>query len=126
MDYSSLPDNKYIRCYIRLIESRLGNPKIKGETDLHHIFPISLFGDNKQTVNLSYREHFICHMLLWKGYTKALGSRNILAAKMYKVIYYYRTYQTESGKIIRLNSRGFSTVRASNYIKQSNKKRSLK
>lgn len=30
----------------------------------HHIFPISVFGDNSVTVRLTYREHFIAHLML--------------------------------------------------------------
>ncbi len=43
-------------------------PKIKGETESHHIVPRSLGGGNEKEnlVNLPFRVHFICHWLLVK------------------------------------------------------------
>jgi hypothetical protein len=33
----------------------------------HHVFPIALFGKNTRTVLLTSREHYIAHLLLYKG-----------------------------------------------------------
>lgn len=60
-------DNKYTRCYNRIIENRKLNLPI-GYVEKHHIIPKSLGGPNRKEniVSLTAREHFICHMLLVK------------------------------------------------------------
>ena len=60
-------DNKYSRCYNRIIERRKNHP-LDGHVEKHHIIPKSLGGSNKKSnlVALSAREHFICHRLLVK------------------------------------------------------------
>lgn len=60
-------DNKYSRCYNRIIERRKNHP-LDGYVEKHHIIPKSLGGSNKKSnlVALSAREHFICHRLLVK------------------------------------------------------------
>lgn len=59
----------YKRIYFRIIRYRLANP-LSGEEygENHHIIPSSLGGsnDNCNLVRLSYREHFICHVLLYR------------------------------------------------------------
>ena len=60
-------DNKYSKCYYRIIENRRNNP-FDGYVERHHIVPKSLGGSNKKEniVALTAREHFICHRLLVK------------------------------------------------------------
>lgn len=59
--------NKYTALYIRICDNAKQNPRI-GYTECHHIIPSSLGGTNDQSnlVNLSAREHFICHLILTK------------------------------------------------------------
>ncbi len=59
----------YNKIYYSIIENRKKNP-YNGYTEKHHILPKSLGGnDNEENlVNLSAREHFICHLLLTKMY----------------------------------------------------------
>lgn len=40
----------------------------------HHIFPVSIFGDNSITVCLTAREHYIAHALLALGLRKRYGN----------------------------------------------------
>lgn len=59
----------YKRIYNELIEKR----KVvmpSGTTELHHIIPKSMGGTDlvSNLVNLTVREHFIAHWLLWKIY----------------------------------------------------------
>lgn len=58
-------DNKYTKWYYKIIEHRRHNV-FDGYTERHHIVPRSLKGsdDPDNLVNLSAREHFICHLLL--------------------------------------------------------------
>lgn len=60
-------DNKYSRCYYKIIENRKNNP-FNGYVEKHHIIPTSLGGSNKKEnmVALTAREHFVCHRLLVK------------------------------------------------------------
>lgn len=122
MYYSDLPQNKYTACYIKLMHSRLNNPKVKGKTESHHIFPVAIFGSSNIKVNLTFREHFMAHMLLWKAYAKSLGNKSSLTCKMYRVIYYFRNIAvTKDNKqvVLRLKSRGFGEVKALSYIKNN-------
>lgn len=60
-------NNKYTKVYYKIIEKRksLGSDDY---TEEHHIIPKSLGGSNSKEnlVNLTAREHFICHWLLTK------------------------------------------------------------
>ena len=46
-----------------------------GAVESHHIVPLCLNGPDIKTniVNLTPREHYICHLLLWKMHPKHLG-----------------------------------------------------
>jgi hypothetical protein len=58
-------DNKYTKWYYNIVNNRKNNPIDEGEK--HHIIPKSLGGNNKENlVKLTYREHYICHLLLTK------------------------------------------------------------
>lgn len=58
-------DNKYSRCYFRLVERARGRVRAAG-MERHHIEPRSLGGSNasENLVLLTYREHFLAHWLL--------------------------------------------------------------
>ena len=61
----------YKKIYYKIIQNRLLNP-VDGYYEKHHIIPKSLGGSNNKEniVKLSAREHFICHYLLIKMYSK--------------------------------------------------------
>ena len=61
----------YRRLYEKIIENRKQTP-VDGYTEKHHIIPRSLGGsDNKENlVDLTAKEHFLCHYLLTKMYKK--------------------------------------------------------
>lgn len=65
--------NKYSRIYYSIIKRAKSREKI-GYTESHHILPKSLGGDNnpENLVNLTAREHYICHLLLTK-FTEGLA-----------------------------------------------------
>lgn len=60
-------ENKYSRTYFQIIERNIG-AKHNGYFERHHIIPRSLGGQNKNDnlVDLTAREHFVCHWLLTK------------------------------------------------------------
>lgn len=72
--------NKYTNWYNQII-NRAQNRNISGYVEKHHIIPRSLGGDNRQSniVNLTAREHFICHLLLTKM-TTGLSRRSMCYA----------------------------------------------
>lgn len=66
----------YKKIYDQLVEKAkprgLDKSVVDYYTEIHHIIPRSLGGDNSEEnlVMLSGREHYIAHMLLWKAYPK--------------------------------------------------------
>jgi hypothetical protein len=60
-------DNKYTKWYFTLIEN-CKNKNYKSYTEKHHIIPKSLGGSDKLSniIILSFREHYIAHLLLMK------------------------------------------------------------
>jgi hypothetical protein len=61
----------YSKIYYKIVENRKDHP-YDGYVECHHIIPKSLGGSNDKDnlVNLSAREHFICHLLLTKMYSE--------------------------------------------------------
>ena len=94
-------ENKYYRWYIAIVTSN----KIRtGVVESHHIIPKSIGGNNAKTnlVNLSPREHYICHLLL----TKCVDER--FRAKMVKACYLM-------GKSRNITSRSFERLKLDFY-----------
>lgn len=61
-------DNKYTKWYNNIISTAKSRISPIGYTEIHHIIPKSIGGDNTQQnlVILTAREHFVCHLLLTK------------------------------------------------------------
>jgi len=72
--------NKYEKWYAAITE-RAKHRTIDGYKESHHIIPHSLGGSNDPSnlVDLTAREHFICHWLLTKMYTGEARSKMINA-----------------------------------------------
>jgi len=92
--------NKYTRWYMSIIS----NPNRGNETytESHHIIPRSLGGE--ETINLSAREHFICHWLLIKmveGKTARHKMENAFAKMCFQDRYGYRYINSNGYKICR-------------------------
>lgn len=109
-------DNKYTKLYFAIVEHAR---KFPPETfyEKHHIIPKSLNGanDSQNLVKLSYRQHFICHLLL----TKMTEGKH--KYQMMHAMFYMRTntpkQTARSGEEVRrLSSRWFC------YCKQLRKK----
>jgi len=56
-------DNKYTKTYYAII-NRAKDRTLEGYSENHHIVPKSMGGE--ETVKLTAREHYICHLLLCK------------------------------------------------------------
>ena len=72
--------NKYTTWYMAITD-RARTRKLEGYTERHHVIPKSLNGtdDKDNLVDLTAREHFICHWLLTKMYTGEAKSKMIYA-----------------------------------------------
>jgi len=73
--------NKYYNIYMRIIQQAgVRKEIIQGEN--HHIIPRSMGGTNTQSniILLTYREHFLCHVLLTK-FTKGDSLRSMIKAR---------------------------------------------
>jgi hypothetical protein len=73
--------NKYSQIYFNIV-NKAKSRKLAGYTETHHILPRSLGGtnDSENLVELTAREHYICHLLLPKITT---------GESRYKMIYAY-------------------------------------
>ena len=69
----------YQKIYNQIIE-RAKNRQLEGYKEKHHILPKCLGGDNKKEnlVELTAREHFLCHMLLCEIYPNEIKLRQAL------------------------------------------------
>ena len=110
--------NKYTRWYNNITENAKSRI-IDGYTERHHIHPRSLGGtDNADNlVNLTAREHFICHWLLTKMHTgEARG-------KMINALYLMQGKNQYQDRYI--NSRVYEILRTeyAQYISKLNKGR---
>ena len=89
-------DTRIYARYLRFIESRR-HRRIEGIVEVHHIVPRAHGGtdDKENLIELSPREHFIAHWMLWRAYrdqsmTCAFWAMN----NMSKCRIHSRTYQT--------------------------------
>lgn len=96
--------SKYKKWYDNII-SKAHTRMIEGYTELHHIIPKSLGGnDNPENlVSLTAREHFICHILLTKFTTGKDRNKMLHAAIIMKSTNEYQDRY--------LNSRLYNTIR---------------
>lgn len=70
--------NKYHRWYRSIIENALLRTSTDAYFERHHIIPKCFGGSNDRSnlVKLSYREHFICHLLLCR-FTFGVGKQKM-------------------------------------------------
>lgn len=72
----------YLKVYCNLIRKAENRTPPEGYIEKHHIFPKSIYGDNKRIVKLTAREHYIAHALLEKIFIKRYGQKDIKSIKM--------------------------------------------
>ena len=107
----------YLKTYYKIINKRRQIPisKDKQYCEQHHIIPISENGTNDSInlINLTAREHYICHLLLAKIYDDE---------KMWSAVIMMHTNNKNHQRNFRFNSRLYEIAR----IKLSNKLRGKK
>lgn len=108
--------NKYTRIYFSIIENAR-NRNIEGYKEKHHIVPQSLGGSNKKEniVNLTAREHFVCHLLL----TKMVDGKN--KSKMYQASWMMASAIGKGQHRYKVNNRIYEFLR----LKMSESKKSI-
>jgi hypothetical protein len=94
----------------------------KRDSEIHHIFPVSIYGKNKKTAALTIREHYICHVLLMKAFKKRYGKHHIKYAKMAMAVH-KMVYRLEYSGKIRFTSRDYLRARKAAQEAKIGKKR---
>ena len=108
-------NNKYKKWYDMIIDNAK-NRDLEGYKERHHIIPKCIGGSNEKDnlINLTAREHFICHWLLTKCVTNTFYQKKMLNA--------LGKFVQESSKQQRnLNSRQYEIARKA--ISKANKNR---
>jgi len=96
----------YLKIYIQLVknaQSRKLLPK-NTYTENHHIFPISIFGNNDKIVELTGKEHFIAHLLLLKIYQRRFNKRLSKGEYYRNMLFAFRCMSNK----LKLNSRKYN------------------
>lgn len=74
-------DNKYTTWYYKIVD-KARNRVIEGYVERHHIVPTCLGGSNdlNNLVDLTAREHYICHWLLTKMVSVGTNQKSLMRA----------------------------------------------
>jgi hypothetical protein len=113
-------NNKYTRCYYAIIRKASTRNNITGYTEKHHIIPESFFKNRARNgpagwldgnpnavnniVNLTAKEHWVCHLLLCKMTT------GIASTKMNNAAWRLATLSKTSNKI-RITARKYEELK---------------
>ena len=100
----------YLRVYIALVKHYKQRNLPKGYTEQHHYFPTSIFGENNKTVTVTFREHFVLHRLLAKGFEKRYGLNHPCTRKMNQAIH-RMVYGTDNQDRVNRTSRQFEIAK---------------
>lgn len=85
--------------------------KKKIYTEKHHIFPKSIFGPNNSLVELTLKEHYVAHHLLWKYYQKKYGNKDNRTKSML-----YAYWRMSNDNEYEISSRNYEIIRQE-YVK---------
>lgn len=99
-------ENKYTKWYFSIVEKAKLRTSTE-DTEKHHIIPRSLDGSNSITnlVNLTFKEHFICHLLL----TKMVSGKNRM--KMCYALKFMSASSNKQQQRYKLNSNSYKIVK---------------
>ena len=86
----------YLKTYCNLIRKAKNRNIPEGYTEKHHIFPVSIYGNNNRIVVLTAREHYIAHALLEKGLIKRYGVNDIRTKKMITAFWCMNNQKTKN------------------------------
>jgi hypothetical protein len=87
-------NQRHLFRYVNFINSRPKRDLIKEKGFcLHHILPVSMGGTDEQLIKLTYREHYIAHLILWNcGYPEMVTAFFLINTPWYKGKYYHKNY----------------------------------
>jgi hypothetical protein len=106
-------NNKYTKIYYQIIDRAKSRPKPSEYTEKHHIIPKCAGG--KETVVLTFKEHWVCHHLLLKMVTgKLLGKMFYAFMKIGQI-----SPKQKEKRIV--NSKMFERIKISNIVSCSGK-----
>ena len=117
--------NKYTTWYMAITD-RARTRTLDGYTERHHVIPKSLNGsdDKNNLVDLTAREHFICHWLLTKMYTGEAKAKMVYAlngmkrngkfTQRYETLITSRVYESLKKEFSIVHSATMSGRRANN------------
>ena len=104
----------YLKAYCNLIRKAEHRVPPEGYTEKHHIFPVSIYGNNNKIVVLTAREHYIAHSLLEKALIKRYGINDGRTKKMITAFWcmnnqktkneYLNSYLYESSRVRFINT----------------------
>lgn len=94
----------------------------KKDIEKHHIFPISVYGKNNRMVQLTIREHYVCHVLLMKAFKKRYGVLHPKYAKMAMAVH-KMVYRLQHSDKIRFTSRDYLIARKAAQEAKTGRKR---
>jgi hypothetical protein len=99
-------DNKYTRIYYQIV-NRAQSRTLDGYKEKHHIIPKSFGGSNKKEnlVELTAREHFICHWLLTRM------TEGLLKGKMIYAVWMLATNNNPHQKREKISSRKYEMLK---------------
>jgi len=80
----------------------------------HHVFPTKIFGENSRVVYLTAREHFMAHLLLWKGLKGRYGTHHWKTAKAGKAVQAMSMNSKFTEQREQATSRSFELARIAN------------
>lgn len=86
----------YLKVYCNLMRKVENRTLPEGYLEGHHIFPVSIYGENSRIVKLTAREHYIAHALLEKIFIKRYGQNNRKSIKMIHAFYCMNTANREN------------------------------
>ena len=110
LDLTIFKENKYSKWYINLINYRLQTPYM-GAGEYHHYIPKSIIKNNN-LVFLSYKEHYIAHLLLTKA---------VLDEYSDKMLYAITAMKIKTIKKCSFNSKLFEQLKNKANLSRSNK-----
>jgi len=80
----------------------------------HHVFPTKIFGENNRVIYLTAKEHFMAHLLLWKGLKNRYGLYNWKTAKAGKAVQAMSMNSKFTEQRAQATSRSFELARIAN------------
>jgi hypothetical protein len=113
--------SKYVKIYNSIIEKRKNFPP-SGYFETHHILPKSLGGDDSKTnlVNLTAREHYLCHYLLTKIYENDFLKWSKMVRAFSMMLLETHKQSRYTSRLYEYNRKKFSIIRSAEQLGEGN------